>query len=102
HMTEGRANHTATLLADGTVLIAGGAAWTSPFGSFGAFPTLASAERYRSVALVPAPVLFSLSQDGQGQGAILHAGTHQIASPSDPAVRERFWKSTAPGWLTEA
>jgi uncharacterized protein (TIGR03437 family) len=30
--------------------------------------------------------LFSLSQDGRGQGAILHAGTSQFASPNDPAI----------------
>ena len=35
---------------------------------------------------MPAPVLFSVSGDGRGQGAILHAGTNQFASPSDPAV----------------
>jgi hypothetical protein len=64
-MTDDRANHTATLLPDGTVLIAGGARWTSPFGSFGAFPTLASAELYRPAVLAPASVVFSLSQDRQ-------------------------------------
>jgi uncharacterized protein (TIGR03437 family) len=32
------------------------------------------------------PVLLSVSEDGQGQGAILHAGTHQVASASNPAV----------------
>jgi uncharacterized protein (TIGR03437 family) len=31
-------------------------------------------------------VLFSLSGDGQGQGAIQHAGTLRIASSADPAV----------------
>ena len=36
--------------------------------------------------MAPAPVLFSLSGDGQGQGAILHAGTHQVASSSNPAI----------------
>jgi uncharacterized protein (TIGR03437 family) len=30
--------------------------------------------------------LFSLSEDGKGQGAILHAGTARIVSPTDPAV----------------
>ena len=54
-MTVGRANHTATLLPDGTVLIAGGAAWTGIFYSFGAFPTLASAELY-----VPSPFVLPL------------------------------------------
>jgi len=33
-----------------------------------------------------APGLFSVSQDGRGQGAILHAGTAELASPSRPAV----------------
>jgi uncharacterized protein (TIGR03437 family) len=32
------------------------------------------------------PVLLSTSGDGQGQGAILHAGTAQIASPTSPAA----------------
>jgi uncharacterized protein (TIGR03437 family) len=31
-------------------------------------------------------VLLSLSGDAQGQGAILHAGTHQLVSASNPAV----------------
>jgi uncharacterized protein (TIGR03437 family) len=33
-------------------------------------------------------VLFSLQGDGQGQGAILHAATQQIASAANPAVAE--------------
>jgi uncharacterized protein (TIGR03437 family) len=36
--------------------------------------------------LIPAPALFSVSGDGRGLGAIWHAGTGQIASPSSPAV----------------
>jgi hypothetical protein len=64
NMTDDRSNHTATLLPDGTVLIAGGATWTNPFFSFGAFPTLASAEIYHPAALAPKPVLFALSGDG--------------------------------------
>jgi hypothetical protein len=33
----------------------------------------------------PAPVLLSASRDGSRQGAILHAGTSQVASSSNPA-----------------
>ncbi len=33
-----------------------------------------------------APGLFSVSQDGRGQGAILHAGTAELASPLRPAA----------------
>ena len=33
-----------------------------------------------------APGLFSLAQDGRGQGAILHANTAEYAAPSRPAV----------------
>src|SRR5262249_28161615 len=33
-----------------------------------------------------APVLFSMSGDGQGQGAIWHAQTGQIATADNPAV----------------
>ena len=34
----------------------------------------------------PAPVLLSLSGDGKGQGAILHARTSQAASSANPAI----------------
>jgi len=78
NMLTARHEHTATLLPDGTVLIAGGfSLWPSP--------TL-SAELYHPAVLVPAPLLFSLSGDGQGQGAIWHASTGQIASADMPAV----------------
>jgi hypothetical protein len=77
-MTTWRHSHTATLLPDGTVLIAGGwSNWPSP---------TSSAEIYRPPVLHPGPVLFSLSGDGQGQGAILHPGTANVASAGDPAV----------------
>ena len=36
--------------------------------------------------LVPSPVLFSLSGDGRGAGAILHAGTSRLVSPGDPTL----------------
>jgi hypothetical protein len=74
-MDAGRNSHTATLLPDGTVLIAGG---------FSLAP--GSAEIYRPRVLIPAPALFSVSGDGRGQGAVLHAGTAQIASPDNPAT----------------
>ncbi len=78
NMLTSRGSHRATLLPDGTVLISGGLICCST--------TLASAEIYRPASPVPAPVLFSLSGDGQGQGAIQHAGTLRIASTTDPAV----------------
>jgi uncharacterized protein (TIGR03437 family) len=77
NMTTARYEHTATLLPDGAVLIAGGfSVW--------AYLT-ASAEIYRPPALKPAAALLSLSSDGEGQGAILHAGTSRVASIEDPA-----------------
>ncbi len=84
-MTVGRIGHSATLLNDGTVLIAGGTGWSggNPLFLQGGYSTLASAELYHPAALVPAPTLFSLSG---GQGAILHAGTHQAVSSSNAAV----------------
>jgi uncharacterized protein (TIGR03437 family) len=71
-MTKVRVNHTATLLLDGTVLIADGS--TTP------------AEIYHPVQPVPAPMLFSLGGDAQGQGAIWDAATGQIASADNPAI----------------
>src|SRR5258707_415585 len=58
-MAAGRAGHTATLLNSGKVLIAGG-------GN-------AFAEIYTPPVLIPTPLLFSLTGDGRGQGAIWHA-----------------------------
>jgi hypothetical protein len=73
-----RFGHTATLLADGRVLIAGGLPYSTV--------TTSTAELYTPQVLRPAPVLLSLSGDGKGQGAILHANTSQVASSDNPAV----------------
>jgi hypothetical protein len=75
HREEG---YTATLLPDGTVLMTGG--WLCCGYSIN------TAEIYHPAVLAPSPVLFSLSGDGKGPGAILHSGTHQIVSSSNPAV----------------
>jgi len=78
NMVAGRHFHTSTLLGDGTALIAGGFnIWPSP---------TSSAEIYRPTVLVPAPLLFSLSGDGNGQGAIWDATTGLVPSPAMPAV----------------
>jgi uncharacterized protein (TIGR03437 family) len=84
NMTARRVGHTATVLNDGRVLITGGiSADVTPFTTDW-FPS--SAEIYTPPVLIPAPALFSLSGDGQGQGAIWHAQTGQIASAGRPAV----------------
>ena len=79
NMTAPRFGHTTTLLPDGTVLIAGGA---SP----GFTTSTSKAELYHPAVLVPSPALLSLSGDGRGPGAILHAATHQVVSVDNPAV----------------
>jgi len=71
---------TATLLNNGQVLVTGGSTPYYPFA------TTSNAELYTPRAMLPAPALFSVSGDGKGQGAILHAGTDQIASPDRPAT----------------
>jgi Kelch motif len=76
-MIVARSLHTATLLNNGRVLLAGGDA--------GANISISRAEIYTPSAVVSAPVLLSLSNNGQGQGAILHAGTARVATGSEPA-----------------
>ena len=75
-MTTPRERHSATLLDDGTVLIAGG---LNLEGS------LATAEIYQPAVLVAGPRLLS-SDKGNGQGAILHANTPNVASSDNPAT----------------
>ena len=78
NMITGRHEHTATLLPDGTVLIAGGFnIWPSP---------TSSVEVYSPATLVPAPVLFPVTANAPGQGAIWHADSGEIASADMPAV----------------
>jgi hypothetical protein len=84
-MTTARFSHTTTLLSDGRVLIAGGLCNACRGVSISPGR---SAELYRPTILIPAPVLLALSGDGRGQGAILHAGTSRLVSPSDPAVAD--------------
>jgi Kelch motif/Galactose oxidase, central domain len=80
NMTTPRFERTATVLKSGRVLIAGGIPSAKIEG------ILSSAELYNPPRIQAAPVLLSLSSNGQGQGAILHAGTSRVASSSNPAV----------------
>jgi uncharacterized protein (TIGR03437 family) len=78
------------LLNDGRVLISGGYSFVgsvAPDGhsAQGRTEVLSSAELFTPAVLAGPPVLLSLSGDGKGQGAILHAGTHQVASSDNPA-----------------
>ena len=47
---------------------------------------MATAELYHPVVPLPAPMLFSVSGDGRGQGVIWHAATGEITSPANPAA----------------
>jgi Galactose oxidase, central domain len=95
-----RFEHTATLLADGRVLIAGGLTDAYPPGS--GYIALSSTEIYTPRAVIPAPRLFSLSGQG-GQGAIWQGATGQLISPQSPAsagdVLSMYVNGLAPGGL---
>jgi len=88
YMTTGRAQHTATLLMDGRVLITGGYRIMFPTGNgIGrSNAVLSTAEIYTPTNPVPAAELLSLSGDGTGQGAIQHAGSYQLVSADNPAT----------------
>ena len=80
-----RETHTATLLGDGRVLMAGGVS----YGGIGIYHGgLASAELYTPDTMVPTPALVSLSLDGRGQGTIYHAGTTHVVTRDDPAAAD--------------
>jgi hypothetical protein len=82
-MTAARETHTATVLKNGKVLLAGGVS----YGGIGIFyGSSASAELYTPDVLIPALALGSVSGDGQGQGAIFHAGTRNVVTADDPAA----------------
>jgi len=87
-LASARVAHTATLLNNGQVLITGGMAFTAGCQSYvgSSINGMSSAELYTPAVLVPAPVLFSTSGDGKGQGAIWHAQTGQIATADNPAA----------------
>jgi hypothetical protein len=84
-MSTSRFGHTATLLADGKVLIAGGTTGYYAPPNKG-YTYLSTTELYTPGVVIPAPALFSFSGDGRGQGAIWHAATGLIAWPGNPAV----------------
>ncbi len=84
-MISPRLAHTAVVLGNGQVLVAGGQESSPPEGTSRMFLGISSAELYTPAVLIAAPVLSSLSADGQGQGAIWHAATGEIASSTSPA-----------------
>jgi hypothetical protein len=75
-----RWQHQATLLADGRVLVTGGID-TCGQGAL----SLAEVGAIGFYTEPPSPFLLSI--EGK-QGAVLHASTHQVVSPANPAVAE--------------
>jgi hypothetical protein len=73
-----RADAQATFLPDGTVLISGGV--DLPLND----PNRTTVEIYRPLVLAPAPMLFSIPGDVNGQGAVWHT-SGKVASSDNPA-----------------
>jgi len=70
--------HTATLLADGSVLISGG--WVC------CGVTIGTAQIYHPANAITSASLLSIAGDGTGEGAIQHADSYQLVSADNPAV----------------
>ena len=81
-MTAAREMHTATLLDDGRVLLAGGVSYGG--GLF--YGSLATADLYTPAILVPAPTVLTVSGDSRSPGAIVHAATGLLVTADNPAV----------------
>jgi hypothetical protein len=81
-MTAARETHTATVLNNGRVLVAGG----SSYGGIGVFyGSSAAADLYTPPVIVTAPTLLTVSGDSSA-GAIVHAATGQLVTADHPAV----------------
>jgi len=81
-----RFSHSAVLLNSGQVLITGGLSGYTGGGPTTTLQGIGNAEVYTPAEPSPAPALFSVSGDGQGQAAIWHATTGTVASADNPAV----------------
>ena len=82
-MAARRETHTATLLNDGRVLIAGGVSWENR--DLPRNPSERGTLHSRRVEC-PRLRLFLCPAMDDGQGTIFHAGTSHIAGPDDPAA----------------
>jgi len=99
-MFTARSSHSAALLNNGQVLITGGLASYSAQNAPFTLQGIADAEVHTPAAPPPALALFSLSGDGQGQGAIWHAASGTFASADNPAVAGEVLSMYVSGLVT--